>query len=177
MSAVLANPKTIWDMVGCHHVPSFGYEIGREKIREFARAVHDDHPAHRDENEAAHLGHPTLIAPVTFVSVIGTAVLSDLFRYLLIGYDVSGVLHTDQKISIHRPLRAGDYLSSDLCLESFRRSNGSDIMVTGNTITDQFGRPVATTSTTFVARTPGTEPGLPDHLTDLIHGIMRRSVD
>ena len=160
----------IAEKVGCHYFPPQEYEIGREQIREFARSVHDEHPAHRFEAAAAELGYDTLIAPVTFVSVIGTRLLPELFEHLLIGYAVSDVLHTDQQILLRRPLRVGDRLSSDLCLESFRRSSGTDVMVTSNTVTDPAGIDVIITRTTFVARTGGhTEPAIAAAL----HNLMR----
>ncbi len=37
-------------MVGHHYRVDDFYEVGREKVREYARAVHDDHPAHYDED-------------------------------------------------------------------------------------------------------------------------------
>nr|WP_296764311.1 MaoC family dehydratase N-terminal domain-containing protein [Rhodococcus sp. (in: high G+C Gram-positive bacteria)] len=170
--ADLNAPNTIWDMVGAHHLVGFSYEIGREKIKEFARAVHDDHPAHTDDEAGRELGHGGIIAPVTFISVIGTAVLPELFANLLIGYGLGDILHSDQQIVLHRPVRVGDIISSDLCLESFRQSSGSDIMVTANEMSDRFGEPVATTKTTFVARTGGR--GDDGGVGDLLDAIMRR---
>ncbi|MGV8874088.1 MAG: FAS1-like dehydratase domain-containing protein [Rhodococcus sp. (in: high G+C Gram-positive bacteria)] len=165
-----AAGPAIAERVGCHYRPPHDYEIGREQIREFARSVHDEHPAHRLEIAAAALGYNTLIAPVTFVSVIGTRLLPELFEHLLIGYSVSDVLHTDQQILLRRPLQVGDCVSSDLCLESFRQSSGSDVMVTCTTLTDQRGNEVAVTRTTFVARTGGyTDP----EIADALHNLMR----
>lgn len=171
--AEVSDRKTIWDMVGEHHRVGFSYEVGREKIKEFARAVHDDHPAHVDDEAGRALGHRGVIAPVTFISVIGTAVLSELFTHLLIGYSLGDILHSDQQIVLHRPLRVGDIIDSDLCLESFRQSSGSDIMVTANHMTDRFGEPVATTKTTFVARTGGRGDDS-NHIGEVLDGIMRR---
>ncbi|KZF01343.1 acyl dehydratase [Rhodococcus sp. EPR-157] len=178
MSTIYANepevsgPKSIRDMVGAHHIVGFTYEIGRQKIVEFARSVHDDHPAPVDDAVGRELGHGGVIAPVTFVSVVGTAVLPELFANLLIGYGLGDILHTDQQIILHRPMRVGDVLTSDLCLESFRQSGGSDIMVTVNRITDAFDESVATTTTTFVARTGGR--GDDTGFGQMLDGIMRR---
>ncbi len=164
-----ATVPAITEKVGCHYVPPHDYEIGREQIREFARSIHDEHPAHRLETAAAALGYSALIAPVTFVSVIGTRLLPELFAHLLIGYSVSDVLHTDQQILIRRPMQVGDRVSSDLCLESFRQSSGSDVMVTSTTLTDQRGDVLAVTRTTFVARTGGyTEPAIATALRNLM---------
>ena len=42
------------------------YEVGVEKIREFADAIGDPNPAYRDRDAARALGHPDVIAPPTF---------------------------------------------------------------------------------------------------------------
>ncbi|OZC52967.1 acyl dehydratase [Rhodococcus sp. RS1C4] len=174
----VSEPRSIRDLVGAHHFATFTYEVGREKIREFARAVHDDHPAHVDDAAGHELGHDGIIAPVTFVAVIGAAVLPELFENLLIGYGLKDILHSDQQILLHRTIRTGDILGSDLCLESFRQAGGSDIMVTRNEICDSAGEPVVTTRTTFVARTDERRDNgvtaADDGFGSLLDGIMRR---
>ena len=58
-------------IIGMHfRYPDF-YEVGREKIREYAVAVKNDDPAYFDETAAADLGHDSLPAPLTFISVFG----------------------------------------------------------------------------------------------------------
>ncbi|MGW5151805.1 (3R)-hydroxyacyl-ACP dehydratase subunit HadA [Rhodococcus koreensis] len=141
-------------LIGRHHRVT-GYEVGREKVREYARAVQDSHGAHYREDAAAALGYDGLIAPVTFVSILGSLAIEELFVRMLVGYDLSQMMHTDQQLILHRPVRVGDRLDCDVCLESFRQMGGTDIIVTKNVITDQHEDPVATTRTTLIARTGG----------------------
>ena len=47
------------------------YLVGREKVREYARAVQDHHPAHWDVEAAAKLGYSGLVALLTFTSTPG----------------------------------------------------------------------------------------------------------
>ena len=56
--------------VGRTYPPTRPYEVGREKIREFAEAVGDTNPAYMDPEAAKALGHPDVIAPPTFVFAI-----------------------------------------------------------------------------------------------------------
>lgn len=42
-------PKEAEGLIGSHYRAPDYFEVGREKIREFALAVKDDHPAHFDE--------------------------------------------------------------------------------------------------------------------------------
>jgi hypothetical protein len=116
--------------------------------------VQDPHPAHYREDAAAALGYDGLIAPVTFVSILGSLAIEELFVRVLVGYDLSQ-MHTDQQLVLHQAVWVGDRLDCDVCLESFRQLGGTDIIVTENLITDQHEDPVATTRTTLVARTGG----------------------
>lgn len=131
------------------------YEVGREKIREYARAVQDSHPAHHDEDAAKGLGYDGLLAPLTFVSLLGIMSQTRMLQEVITGYDPSQILQTDQRLEFHRPLQVGDRIFCDVYLESFRQMSGSDIMTTKNIITDQNGDLVQTTWTTIVARTGG----------------------
>ncbi|PWS52277.1 hypothetical protein DLE01_06255, partial [Streptomyces sp. FT05W] len=53
--------------VGRTYPPTPAYEVGREKIREFAEAVGDTNPAYTDPEAAKALGYSDVIAPPTFV--------------------------------------------------------------------------------------------------------------
>ena len=57
------------DFIGREFPPSPPYEVGREKIREFATAIGDTNPAYTDP-EAPALGHPDVIAPPTFAIIL-----------------------------------------------------------------------------------------------------------
>ncbi|MCZ4564196.1 (3R)-hydroxyacyl-ACP dehydratase subunit HadA [Rhodococcus sp. IEGM 1401] len=142
-------------MVGCHFRVDDFYEVGREKVREYARAVQDFHPAHHDEDAAKGLGYDGLLAPLTFVSLLGIMSQTRMLQEVITGYDPSQILQTDQKLEFHRPIQVGDRIFCDVYLESFRQMGGSDIMTTKNIITDQNGNLVQTTWTTIVARTGG----------------------
>ena len=55
---------------GREYPPTDVYEVGREKIRDFADAVGAAHGAHRDVGVARSLGYPDVVAPPTFAVVI-----------------------------------------------------------------------------------------------------------
>ncbi|MDV8021851.1 (3R)-hydroxyacyl-ACP dehydratase subunit HadA [Rhodococcus sp. IEGM 1330] len=142
-------------MVGSHFRVDDFYEVGREKVREYARAVQDFHPAHHDEDAAKGLGYDGLLAPLTFISLLGIMSQTRMLQEFITGYDPSQILQTDQRLEFHRPIQVGDRIFCDVYLESFRQMSGSDIMTTKNIITDQNGDLVQTTWTTIVARTGG----------------------
>lgn len=140
-------------MVGRHYRMSDHYEVGREKIREFARAVRGFHPAHWYEDAAWELGYDGLIAPPTFSSVIWPLLQRKMFDSALTGYDIGQVLQTEQSIRVHRPLIAGDQLRCDSYVESFRQFGDMDFMLIRNVLTSQYEERLQTAHTTVVART------------------------
>ncbi|MGW0329348.1 fused (3R)-hydroxyacyl-ACP dehydratase subunits HadA/HadB [Nocardia sp. NPDC003183] len=128
------------------------YVVGREKIREFARAVQDDHPAHRCEQAAEDHGYGGLVAPLTFVSIPAFLAQIEMFDRVAEGYDLSQIMQTDHGLIVNRPILAGDSLRFEVGLESRRKAFGGDIFGFKCAVTDQYGKEVVTTRTSFVGR-------------------------
>lgn len=93
--------------VGRTYPPSAPYEVGREKIREFADAVGDANPAYTDVDTAKALGHADVIAPPTFVFSITFKAAGVVVQDPQLGLDYTRVVHGDQKFAYRRPVRAG----------------------------------------------------------------------
>ncbi|WP_040866594.1 fused (3R)-hydroxyacyl-ACP dehydratase subunits HadA/HadB [Nocardia exalbida] len=140
-------------LVGRHYRLTDPYEVGREKIREFARALQDGHPAHRHEDAAGGLGFDGLVAPLTFSSIILMLMQRKMFESVLTGYDLGQVLQTEQSIRVHRPIVAGDEVRCDSYIESFRQFGDKDFMVTKNVLSNQHKEVLQTAHTTAVAQT------------------------
>ncbi|MEU6585512.1 fused (3R)-hydroxyacyl-ACP dehydratase subunits HadA/HadB [Nocardia sp. NPDC046763] len=132
------------------------YEVGREKIREFARAVQDFHPAHWDDATAGTLGYPGTIAPITFASATISAAQRELLRTALAGYDPARLVQVEQEIHCHRPVVAGDRLTHEITVDSWRTVGGGDIIALTTVIGDLGTGPVQTVHTTLAGR-GGTE--------------------
>ncbi|MFG1793783.1 fused (3R)-hydroxyacyl-ACP dehydratase subunits HadA/HadB [Nocardia sp. NPDC049149] len=140
-------------LVGRHYRMTEHYEVGREKIREFARALQDRHPAHWHESAAADLGYDGLIAPLTFTSIVLMLMQRKMFESVLTAYDIGQVLQTEQSIQVHRPVLAGDQLHCVSYVESFRQFGDKDFMVTKNVLTNQHKELLQTATSTAVAQT------------------------
>ena len=127
------------------------YLVGREKVREYARAVQDYHPVHWDVAAAAELGDPDLVAPLTFTSTPGMTCNRRMFEEIVVGYDT--YMQTEEVFEQHRPIVAGDELTVDVELTSVRRIAGRDLITVTNTFTDTAGERVHTLHTTVVGVT------------------------
>jgi acyl dehydratase len=137
--------------VGHYYEMDGTYIVGREKIREYARAVQDYHPAHWDVAAADQLGYPGLVAPLTFTSVPGMTCNRKMFESVVVGYDT--YLQTEEVFEQHRPIVAGDELRIDVELTAVRRIAGRDLITVTNTFTDTAGERVHTLHTTVVGVT------------------------
>ncbi|MFE3753682.1 fused (3R)-hydroxyacyl-ACP dehydratase subunits HadA/HadB [Nocardia tengchongensis] len=154
IAPLTAEPATATaaELVGRHFRVRDHYDVGREKVREFARAVRNQHPAHYAEADATEIGYASLLASPTFASVIGAATTRSLIGSVLTEYDVSQILQTDQVFEYHRPILAGDRLGVDVVVESIRSYGGNDFITVKVTLTDDDMRPVLVATTTIVAR-------------------------
>ena len=138
------------DIIGTHYRYPDHFEVGREKVREFARAVKDEHPAHYDEDAAKEIGYDSLVASLTFLAVAGRKVQLEIFEQFAVPINLERVLHRDQKITFHRPILAGDKLFFDSYLDSVIEAHGTVVTEIRGEATDAEGKPVATSIVTVI---------------------------
>ncbi|MFE3442992.1 fused (3R)-hydroxyacyl-ACP dehydratase subunits HadA/HadB [Nocardia sp. NPDC059180] len=147
------------------------YEVGREKIREYARAVQDFHPAHWAEDAARELGYAGLVAPTTFLSTAAMLANRKLFDTVITGYDV--VVQTDQVFEMYQPVVTGDRLISDVEISAVRSIAGKDLITVTNTFTDHTGAVAQIMHTTVVGITgEDIDPDVGDAIERVVmHGL------
>ncbi|MCE7078831.1 MaoC family dehydratase N-terminal domain-containing protein [Streptomyces sp. ST2-7A] len=138
--------------VGRSYPPTEPYEVGREKIREFADAIGDDSPAYRDPEVARALGYPDVIAPPTFVFSITYRAAGAVIGDPALGLDYTRVVHGDQRFAYRRPVRAGDRLTVSSTIESIKSLAGNDVLDIRGEVLDAAGEHVVTAWTKLVAR-------------------------
>jgi acyl dehydratase len=149
-------------IVGMHYRYPDHYVVGREKLREYAVAVKNDDPAFQDEAVAADLGHKSLPAPLTFISVFGYQAQTAFFANANIGITDMKIVQVDQMLKMYKPIHAGDTLYCDVYVDSVRQSHGTDIIVTKNIVTNEAGDVVQETYTTLAGRSGEGEEGFSD---------------
>jgi acyl dehydratase len=137
-------------LIGTHYRSPDYFEVGREKVREFALAIKDTHPAHHSEQAAAEHGYNSMVAPLTFLAVAGRRVQNDVFTKFDIPINLARVLHRDQKLVFHRPMVAGDRLYFDTYLDSVIESHSTVIAEIRSEVTDGDGKPVITSIVTML---------------------------
>ena len=143
------------DLQGRSYPAGEPYQVGREKIREFARAVKASHPAHFETAAAENLGYPDLIAPPTFAIIVAQQADAQLINDPEAGIDFSRVVHADQRFTHHRPIVAGDELVAELHVDSVRAMGDGALISTRAEISTVEGEKVATTVSSILVRGEG----------------------
>jgi acyl dehydratase len=132
--------------------PAQPYLVGREKIREFARAVLSSNPVNLDVDAAKTAGYADLVAPPTFPIVVQEKTLAQLLAEPDAGIDFSRIVHGDQRFSYTRPIVAGDELTAQLTVASIKSLGGHTMITAVSEITDATGAHVVTATSTLVVR-------------------------
>ncbi|PZS36975.1 MAG: hypothetical protein DLM62_21100 [Pseudonocardiales bacterium] len=128
------------------------YQVGREKIREFADAIGDDDEIYRDPSVARAHGYSDVIAPPTFAIILAFRAQQALLCDPDLGLDYRRMVHGNQSLRHHRPIHAGDELAAALHVDSVRTMGGNDMITVRCEITDSAGNPVTTARSMLVIR-------------------------
>jgi acyl dehydratase len=139
-------------LVGRSYPPSAVYEVGRAKIAEFAAAIGEPDPVHRDAEAARAAGHPDVIAPPTFAIVVSLQAATSVLDDPDVALDYSRVVHGEQRFTHHRPIRAGDRLVATTTIDAVRSVGGNDLLTTRVDLATEDGEPVSTATSMLVAR-------------------------
>jgi acyl dehydratase len=142
------NPQ----LAGRSYPPAAVYEVGRQKIAEFAAAIGSDDPAHHDPEAARALGHPDVIAPPTFAIIVAQRAEAAIVHDPASGIDYARVVHGEERFTHRRPIVAGDRLVATPHVDTVREAGGHAMVSTRVEIATESGEPVATALSTIVVR-------------------------
>jgi acyl dehydratase len=138
--------------VGRSYPPTEPYLVGREKIREFARAIGATDREYHDPEAARAIGYADVVAPPTFPIVFTMASSHQIIDDPELGMDYSRVVHGDQRFAYARPIVAGDALLCVHSVEEITSRAGHDFLTTRSEVTTEAGEPVVTVWAKLVQR-------------------------
>ncbi|WP_434809887.1 FAS1-like dehydratase domain-containing protein [Microbacterium sp. bgisy189] len=132
------------ELVGREFPPTAPYLVGREKVREFARAVFATDPQHEDTTAAQALGYADVVAPPTFAIVVQDLTLQQLLNLPDSGIVLERTVHAEQRFRYTRPIVAGDALTAKLSVTGVRPFGKGAMVTSESEITDDTGAHVVT---------------------------------
>jgi len=105
--------------------PAITYKIKKDMLVSFAKATEQVNPIFFDEQIAKEKGHPTIVAPPTFLTVV-TMQQEKPYEYLeKINISLSSVLHAGQEYSYYHPIYAGDEIKMKYKIDDiYDKKNG-----------------------------------------------------
>ncbi|CAA0130090.1 Uncharacterised protein [Mycolicibacterium vanbaalenii] len=126
------------------------YVVGREQVRQYAKAVKANDPASHDEDAAAALGHDGIVASPTFMSIFAVMIQNHFFQNVDVGLETMQIVQVDQKFLFHQPIKAGDELTGTMYIETVDERFGADIVTTRNVVARPDGEVVMESYTTLM---------------------------
>ncbi|MBB2945359.1 acyl dehydratase [Actinoplanes lutulentus] len=128
------------------------YLVGREKIREFARAIGATDAEYHDPAAARAIGYADVVAPPTFPVVFTMSSSRQIIADPELGLDYTRVVHGDQRFTYHRPVVAGDALVCVNSVEDITSRGGHEFITTRTDVRTESGDPVVTVWSKLVQR-------------------------
>jgi len=132
--------------------PPHTYAVGREKIREYARAVGETEPRHLDLDAARAAGHPDLVAPPMFAAVYCAEALEKAVFDPEVGIDFEMLVHGGQQFSWGPLVHAGDEITTQVELAEISERVGLAFYRFRSRSLNQRGEEVCTGDWTHIVR-------------------------
>ena len=128
------------------------YAVGREKIREYARAVGESDPLHLDLDAARSAGHKDLVAPPMFAVVYTSPAIGPAMLDPDIGMDFARMVHGAQEFAWGPLVVAGDEITTEVELADVSERGGMGFYVFESRSDNQDGERVCTGKWTCIVR-------------------------
>lgn len=132
--------------------PATTYVVGREKVREYARAVGETDPLYLDVEAAWAAGHADVVAPPMFAVVYAMpAVAAGMFDPE-VGIDFARLVHAGQDFRWGPLVVAGDEISTTVSVKDVSERRGSGFYVFESISCNDRGETVCTGTWSNVVR-------------------------
>ena len=128
------------------------YEVGLEKIREYANAVGEESPVHRDREAARAAGFRDVVAPPMFAVVYSAPALGPAVLDPDVGINLAAMVHGGQEFAWGEPVCAGDVITTAVECKSIDARDGKGFYVFESVSTNQDGQQVVRATWTNIVR-------------------------
>ncbi len=120
--------------------PPFEYEVGKEKIAEYARAIGAENPVHFDREAAREAGFRDVVAPPMFAVVYSAGSVAPGIFDPDVGIDFATMVHGGQEFVWGEPVVSGDVISTTTTVKDVSEKDGKGFYVFESVSTNQDGR-------------------------------------
>ena len=132
--------------------PPFEYEVGKEKIAEYARAVGEDNPVYFDREQARAAGFRDIPAPPMFAVVYSMGSVGPGLFDPDVGIDFAMMVHGGQEFAWGEPVCSGDTISTATTVKDIFEKDGRGFYVFQSVSSNQLGQEVVRGTWTNIVR-------------------------
>ena len=132
--------------------PPYEYEVGREKIREYANAVGHFEPVYHDREAARAAGFRDVVAPPMFAVVYSAGAVGPAVLDPEVGIDLARMLHGSQEFVWSEPVCSGDAITTRATVKDISERDGRGFYVFESVSTNQDGQEVVRGTWTNIVR-------------------------
>jgi len=128
------------------------YEIGKEKIKEYARAIKNEDPHYIDDEFAKNSKYGGIIAPPTFAVVYAGMLAEPFFKDKELNLNYAMLVHGEQEFEFFDVVRPRDVITSEGEIVGIENKEKLDIVTLEGISRNQDGKDVCKATFTFVIR-------------------------
>jgi acyl dehydratase len=130
----------------------FAYEVGKEKIREYAQAVGEDNAVYFDREAARAAGFRDVPAPPMFAVVYSAGAMAPAILDPEVGINVMMMVHGGQELVWSEPVCSGDTITTVARCKDIYEKDGKGFYVFESVSTNQDGQEVVRATWTNIVR-------------------------
>src|SRR5438128_10723753 len=104
--------------------PAVSYQVGREKIREYANAIGATSPVHHDRETAVAAGFRDVVAPPMFCVVYSAPAIAPGIVDPEVGINFATMVHGGQEFIWGEPVCSGDEITTTASLTDVFQQDG-----------------------------------------------------
>ena len=135
--------------------PPFQYEVGKEKIAEYARAVGEENPVYFDREQARTAGFRDIPAPPMFAVVYSFGAVAPAVVDPDVGINLAMMVHGGQEFVWNEPVCSGDVITTETTVNDISEKRGLGFYVFESVSRNQEGQEVARGTWTNIVRGVG----------------------
>jgi acyl dehydratase len=139
------------EAIGKRYDP-FSYEVGKEKIGEYARVIGAENPVHFDRQAARDAGFRDVVAPPMFAVVYSAPAMAPGLFDPEVGIDFARMVHGGQEFAWGEPVVSGDVITTTAEVADVSERDGRGFYVFESVSLNQDGQEVVRGTWTNIVR-------------------------
>ena len=139
------------EAIGKSYEP-FEYEVGKEKIGEYARAVGEENPVYFDRGAAKQAGFRDVVAPPMFAVIYSWGAVAHPAVDPEVDLNFAMLVHGGQEFAWREPVCSGDLISTVASVKAISEKGGMGFYVFESISTNQDGQQVVRGTWTNIVR-------------------------